>query len=480
MMDASTDSRVIPLAVDLDGTLIAGDLLWETLFAVIKKQPLCLFLIPIWLLNGGKARLKNEIASRIAIKPELLPYRAEFLSYLQAQKATGRILVLATASPRKYADAIATHLNLFDHVIASSETENLRSKSKRDALVALYGEAGFDYAGNSRDDIAVFDAARQSVVVAPDKAAKNWQKNNGGMVFDAEPLRAKTIIKMLRCHQWLKNVLIAVPIVLAHDVLDIGLIAAVALAMLAFSATASAIYILNDLFDLEADRAHHRKKRRPFAAGEISVPTGLATMLVLLGVAAVTCLFLPPLFALVLLVYLVATTAYSIAVKRMLLIDILMLAGLYTMRLIAGAAATGIEASFWLLAFSGFFFLSLALVKRYVELANTDVPAGERVAGRGYRPEDLPMVMQAGVSSAFAATLVLALYIDSIAVRELYHEPMMIWPLVPVVLYINLRLWVLAARGQMDEDPVVFIIQDWRSQIMVGLSLLLLTVAATF
>jgi 4-hydroxybenzoate polyprenyltransferase len=210
------------------------------------------------------------------------------------------------------------------------------------------------------------------------------------------------------------------------------------------------------------------------------VPTGLATILVLLGVAAVTCLFLPPLFAVVLLVYLVATTAYSIAVKRMLLIDILMLAGLYTMRLIAGAAATGIEASFWLLAFSGFFFLSLALVKRYVELANTDVPAGERVAGRGYRPEDLPMVMQAGVSSAFAATLVLALYIDSIAVRELYHEPMMIWPLVPVVLYINLRLWVLAARGQMDEDPVVFIIQDWRSQIMVGLSLLLLTVAATF
>jgi 4-hydroxybenzoate polyprenyltransferase len=429
-------------------------------------------------MRGGKARLKNEIANRVGIKAELLPYRSEFLEFLRKEKATGRTLILATASHQKYADAIAAHLGLFDKVIASNETQNLRSKAKRDALLALYGDAGFDYAGNSKDDVAVFEAARQSVVVAPDKAAANWQKQHGGAIFSAAPFKLKTIIKMLRCHQWLKNVLIAVPLVLAHDVLDIMQISAVAMAMLAFSTTASAIYILNDLFDLEADRAHHKKKTRPFASGAISVPAGLVSMMILLVVSAMTCVFLPPLFAVGLLVYLVATTAYSIAVKRMLLIDILMLAGLYTMRLIAGATATGIEASFWLLAFSGFFFLSLALVKRYVELANTDVPIGERVAGRGYRPEDLPMVMQAGVSSAFAATLVLALYIDSVAVRQLYHEPMMIWPLVPVVLYINLRLWVLAARGQMDEDPVVFIIQDWRSQIMVALSMILLTVAA--
>jgi 4-hydroxybenzoate polyprenyltransferase len=479
-MDAKTDNRVIPLAVDLDGTLIAADLLWETLFALIKKNPVCLFLIPIWLISGGKAKLKNEVAQRVAIKPELLPYRAAVLAYLREQKAAGRTLILATASPRAYGEQIAAHLGIFSSVIASSETKNLRSKAKRDALVALYGEAGFDYAGNSRDDIAVFEAARQSVVVAPDRAAKAWQKQNGGLLFESAPFKFKTIIKMLRCHQWLKNVLIAVPIILAHDVFNVGLVVAVALAIAAFSATASAIYILNDLFDLEADRAHGRKKRRPFAACEISIPAGLAAMATLLALAGIICLFLPPLFAVVLFVYLIATTAYSISVKRMLLIDILMLAGLYTMRLIGGAAATGIEASFWLLAFSGFFFLSLALVKRYVELANTDAPVGERVAGRGYRPEDLPMVMQAGVSSAFAATLVLALYIDSVAVRELYGHPWMIWPLAPVVLYINLRLWVLALRGQMDEDPVVFIIQDWRSQIMVALSLILLTVAAYF
>jgi 4-hydroxybenzoate polyprenyltransferase len=480
MMDAGTDIRAVPLVVDLDGTLIAGDLLWESLFALIKKHPLCLFLIPIWLMRGGKALLKHEVASRVALKPELLPYRQNVMTYLREQKELGRILVLATASPRTYADAIAAHLAIFDHVLASTETENLRSKAKRDALIALYGEAGFDYAGNSRDDIAVFEVARQSVIVAPDRAARAWQKDNGGVVLDAGPKPFKTLVKMLRCHQWLKNVLIAVPIVLAHEVFNGAMVVSVALAIVAFSVTASAIYILNDLFDLEADRAHPKKHKRPFASGDVSVPAGLFTMALLLALAGLICLYLPPTFALVMLVYLVATTAYSISVKRMLLIDILMLAGLYTMRLIAGAAATGIEASFWLLAFSGFFFLSLALVKRYVELANTKVPSGERVAGRGYCPEDLPMIMQAGVSSAFAAVLVLALYIDSSAVRELYIHPWMIWPLAPVVLYINLRIWVLALRGQMDEDPVVFIIQDWRSQIMVGLSFIMLIAAAYF
>lgn len=479
-MNAPQKISGIPLAVDLDGTLIAADLLWETIFALIKKQPLCLFLIPMWLISGGKARLKAEVSSRVSINVETLPYRVSFLTYLREQKALGRTLVLATASPKTYADQIAAHLGLFDQVLASTPTNNLRAIAKRDALIGQFGKTGFDYAGNSKDDIAVFEAARESVVVAPDNAAKQWRRKNGGLLFDAGSAKAKSYVKMLRCHQWLKNTLIGVPIVLAHDVLNIGLMVDVALAMLAFSVTASAIYILNDLFDLEADRGHARKKRRPFAAGDVSIPTGLFTMVVLLAIAAICCLFLPPLFAIVLGIYLVATTAYSISVKRMLLIDILMLAGLYTTRLIAGAAATGIEASFWLLAFSGFFFLSLALVKRYVELANTNVPAGNRVAGRGYRPEDLPMVMQAGVSSAFAATLVLALYIDSSAVRELYSHPWMIWPLAPLVLYINLRLWVLALRNQMDEDPVVFIIQDWRSQIMIALGLVMLTVAAYF
>jgi 4-hydroxybenzoate polyprenyltransferase len=478
-MDAKTEMRAIPLAVDLDGTLIAADLLWESLFALIKKAPICLLFIPIWLARGGIARVKDEVASRVVIDPELLPYRSDVVAYLREQRQAGRQLVLATASHNLPAQAIADHLGLFDSVIASDRTVNLKSASKRAALVARFGDGGFDYAGNSRDDIAVFEAARAAVVVAPDRPARDWQKAHGGLLFEAEGVDFKTIVRMLRCHQWLKNGLIAVPLVLAHEVLHPGLIISVALAFAAFSFAASAIYILNDLFDLSADRRHPTKKRRPFASGRLSVPQGLAAMAVLLALAAVICLFLPLNFALVLAIYLVATTAYSMAVKRMLLIDILMLAGLYTMRLIAGSAATGMEASFWLLAFSGFFFLSLALVKRYVELANATVSVGERVAGRGYRPEDLPMVMQAGVASAFAATLVLALYVDSTSVRELYAHPWMIWPLAPIVLYVNLRVWVLAQRGEMNEDPVVFILQDWRSQLVVAMTLALLALAAT-
>lgn len=479
-MDAKTHAHALPLAVDLDGTLIAGDILWEQVFALIRAKPWCLFLIPFWLASGGKIRLKNEVAQRVRFNPALLAYRADVVSWLREQRALGRTLVLATASHRIHAEAVAAHLGLFDRVIASDGQTNLRSVAKRDALVAAYGDGGFDYAGNSRDDIAIFDAANSAVVVAPDAAASSWRQAHGAMHFPAEPIRFKTIVRMLRVHQWLKNGLIAVPMLLAHEFSNGAMYASVALAMLAFSAAASAIYILNDMFDLAADRAHATKRRRPFAAGLLSVPQGLAAMAVLLAIAAATCLFLPPVFALVLAVYLVATTAYSISVKRMLLIDILMLAWLYTMRLIAGSAATGMEPSFWLLAFSGFFFLSLALVKRYVELARSDAGNRERIAGRGYRPEDLPIVVQSGVASAFAATLVFALYLDSSSVRELYTQPWLIWPLVPLVLYINLRVWVLAQRGEMNEDPVVFILQDWRSQIMVFLGFALLVFAALF
>jgi 4-hydroxybenzoate polyprenyltransferase/phosphoserine phosphatase len=478
-MDAKTDSRTVPLSVDLDGTLIAGDLLWEQLFALIKRKPHMAFLAFAWLLSGGKARLKREVAARVDVNAALLPYRTDFVAWLREQKASGRPLILATASHKRAATAVADHLQLFDEVIASEGAVNLKGAAKRDALVRRFGEAGFDYAGNSRDDLPLFDAARRAIVVAPDAAAARFAREHDALLFPGPPVGLGVVVRMLRCHQWLKNGLIAVPLVLGHEVLDIPSVVAVLLAMIAFSATASAIYILNDIFDLEADRAHKRKRRRPFAAGQVSIPAGLGIMLALLAAAGVICLFLPPLFAVVLGAYLIATTAYSMALKRMLLIDIFTLAGLYTMRLVAGAAATGIEASFWLLAFSGFFFISLALVKRYVELVTTAVPVGERIAGRGYRTEDSAIIMQAGVASAFVATLVLALYIDSAAVRELYGNPWMIWPLAPIVLYINLRVWVLAIRNEMDEDPVVFIARDWRSQIMVVLSAGILALAAS-
>lgn len=474
-MDARSDKNAIPLAVDLDGTLIATDLLWEGLFILLKKNPLYIFLVPFWLV-AGPAQLKQAIADRIDIDPASLPYREALLQRMRAEHADGRKIVLATGTPRKFAEAIAAHLGIFDYVLATDGPHNMTSGRKRDALTAAYGDGGFDYAGNSRHDLKVFEAARDAIVVAPDRHAKRWQAANSAEVLPAPKRTLKTFVRMLRVHQWLKNSLIAVPMVLSHEYFNTNMIWQCLLAFVSFSAVASAIYILNDFFDLALDRKHPTKCNRPFASGALSIPFGLGAMAVLLAIGIAAGLLLPIEFLGVLAGYIVVTTAYSLSFKRMLLVDVLTLAGLYTVRVLAGAAATGVEVSFWLLAFSIFFFLSLALVKRYVELRTTVIPVGERIAGRGYRIEDQEIVAQAGMASAFSSALVLALYMDSAAVRELYPHPWLVWPLAPIVLYLTMRVWILARRDEMNDDPVVFIIRDWRSQIIVAIGAALLVV----
>lgn len=477
-MDARSEKTAIPLVVDLDGTLIAADLLWESLFLLLRKNPLYLFLVPLWLMRGI-ANLKGEIASRTEIDPISLPYRQSVLEMLTREKNSGRQLVLATGSPQKFAEAIAGHLGLFNLVLSTQGVTNLTSSRKRAALIEHFGDGGFDYAGNSRADLKVFDAAGEAIVVAPDRHAARWHRNNGGQLFEADRPSLKTVLKMLRVHQWLKNGLVAVPMVLAHDYDVTSAMFACVAAFFSFSMAASAIYILNDFFDLGLDRSHPVKKNRPFASGALSVPFGIGAMAILLCLSFAIAALLPPLFLFVLIGYLVATTAYSLGLKRMLLGDVLTLAGLYTTRILAGAAATATPVSFWLLAFSGFFFLSLALVKRYVELDSLSVENGIRIAGRGYRGEDREIVAQSGVASAFSAALVLALYIHGDSVRELYVQPWLIWPLVPIVLYINIRIWVLARRGEMNDDPVVFIIRDWRSQVVAVFGAALMLIASS-
>lgn len=475
-MDALADSRTVPLVVDLDGTLIASDLLWEGLFLLLRKQPLAFFLLPYWLWQGPAA-LKRAIAARVDIDPASLPYRPEVLAEIARAKETGRPVVLATGTPRKFAEAIAAHLDLFGAVMSTGDKENFTSRNKCRALTQAYGDAGFDYVGNSRHDLCLFDAARKAVVVAPDRQASRWQKAHGAPLLACEKPSLRTLRKMLRVHQWLKNSLVAVPVVLAHEYFNVSMLFECVLAFVSFSAAASAIYILNDFFDLGLDRRHPTKRHRPFASGLLSIPFGFAAIGVLLAVSFAAALFLPLEFAGVLALYLAATTAYSLSVKRMLLLDVLMLAGLYTVRLLAGAAATGVDVSFWLLAFSIFFFLSLALVKRFTELRACALAAGERIAGRGYRAEDQDIVAQAGMASAFSSALVLALYIDSDAVRELYPHPWMVWPLAPIVLYLTMRVWILARRDEMHDDPVVFILRDWRSQLAALFGAALMVVA---
>ena len=471
------NSKDVPLAVDLDGTLVSTDLLWESIFLLLKKNILFVFMLPVWLF-AGKAYLKRQVAERVTLDVARLPYRTQFLDFLRNEYASGRTLVLATAAAEPVARAVASELGIFSAVYSTSGTTNLSADRKAKLLVERYGRQGFDYAGNDRDDLPVFGAARQAVVVAPDRAARRFQKQTGCKFFSGEKPTIKTYARMLRVHQWLKNLLVFVPAILAHEITKPEVLIASCLAFVAFSATASAIYIINDIVDLPVDRRHAHKKRRPFAKGQISIPFGLVVAAFLLVLTGFVCVFLPPVFTLAIVTYLAFTTAYTFVLKRMLLGDVICLAGLYSLRLLGGTAATYIPPSFWLMAFAMFFFLSLALVKRYVELQGAAaVTEKDRIAGRGYRLEDRDVVGQCGVAAAFTAALVLALYINSESVKTLYTYPWLLWPLGPIILYVNVRIWILAHRGDMDDDPVLFLTKDWRSQIVIAFGAVLLVAA---
>jgi hypothetical protein len=379
-MDAVSDNRHVPLCIDLDGTLIATDTLWEGLVSVLISRPWLLFAVIGWAISG-KAVLKREIAARYARKGDEWPYRAEVLERIKLARESGQPVWLVTGAAESTARTIADHLGLFDRVLHSSDTENLTSRRKRERLVSLCGDGGFDYAGNSRDDLAVFDAARRAIIVAPDRAASRWGNSNEAELLPLEKISPLAILKSIRVHQWLKNILIAVPLVLNHEFADFDLLLAAIAAFFSFSFLASAVYIVNDISDLANDRQHPRKRLRPLAAGAVSIPvvsvTAAALLLASIGLASL----LPPMFWGVLALYALVTTVYTFVLKRKLLVDVFTLAGLYTVRIIAGAAATGVDLSFWLLAFSIFFFLSLALVKRYVELAELAEDSGHPAQG---------------------------------------------------------------------------------------------------
>ncbi|MGD9869010.1 MAG: UbiA family prenyltransferase [Hyphomicrobiales bacterium] len=474
---AST-TRTRPLCVDLDGTLLRGDLLVESALALLKLNPLYLFLLPLWLLRG-KARMKAEIAARVTLDPRLLAYNAPFVAWLRRQKARGREIVLATASNEKFARAVAAHLKLFDAVIASNGADNLKGARKLARLEEEFGKGQFDYAANGRCDLPIWKSAARAVVVNPERGvlARLSGFADVEQVFDGRGRGWKAWLRAMRPHQWLKNVLVFVPLVLAHRVFEPQLIAQAAIAFVAFGLCASSVYLLNDLLDLSADRQHPVKRNRPFAAGDVPLTGGLMLAPLLLAAAFGLALLLPVQFLAVLGAYYACTLAYSLYIKRTLLFDVIVLAGLFTARVIAGGAATGIPISFWLLAFSMSLFLSLALVKRFVELKS--LPRTRNgAAGRDYITLDLETLSQFGIASGYMAVLVLALYIDSKAVEELYGHPQVIWFLCPLVLYLVSRIWLLARRGEMHDDPVVFAVTDRRSLLAAAAGALLL-VAAT-
>lgn len=468
----------VALCVDLDGTLIHSDLLLESFLLLIKENPLYLLLVPFWLL-GGKARLKREIASRVTLDGAALPYTKPLVAWLREQKAAGRKLWLCTASDESLARAVAEHLGFFDGVLASNGQTNLSGSNKAAALVAKFGEKGFDYCGNEKVDMKVWPHARGAIVVNASEslAAEASRVTQVLGQYPFKPAGLKVVLKALRVHQWAKNALIFVPVAAAHQLGDVAVIGQALMAFVAFSLCASSVYLLNDMLDLAADRQHHSKCHRPFAAGTLSLLFGLLAAPLLLVAAVLISLCLPAKFLLVLTAYYVVTLAYSFALKRMVMIDVLTLAGLYTVRIVAGAAATAIPLSFWLLMFAIFIFLSLAIVKRYAELHQMKVQGKLKAQGRGYQVEDLSLLQSLGGASGYLSILVLALYLNTPDIARMYHQPKLVWLLVPIMLYWISRIWMQTHRGNMHDDPLVYALKDRVSLITGAMAAVVLALA---
>jgi len=455
------------LAVDLDGTLLRSDMLYESFWSAAAgdwRTPLrCAAALP-----RGRAVLKRGLAHPERIDVDRLPYDEGVIEYVRAWRARGGKVALVTASDQRLADAVAEHIGDFDEVHGSDGVRNLKGANKAEFLVERFGARGFSYVGDSRSDVAVWSSAARAVTV---NASPALRRAADAAAPESEHLETRTrsvrpYVKALRPHQWLKNTLVFLPMIAAHEFTG-ATIGRSLLALIAFSLVASSVYVLNDLLDLAADRAHPRKRNRPFASGSVPIAHGawMAALPWLSGM--LIALWLGPPFLLVMLSYYSLTTAYSLNIKRRTIVDICVLAGLYTIRIIAGSVATGIEISLWMLAFSVFFFFSLAAVKRQAELVSSIQRGKVGADGRGYRVEDLMIISVMAIASGYNSVLVMALYLNSETVQELYSRPVLLWGICAILLYWLSRTIMLAHRGHMHDDPVVYAAKD-RISLMCG------------
>jgi 4-hydroxybenzoate polyprenyltransferase/phosphoserine phosphatase len=485
-----------PLCVDLDGTLVKSDTLLDTVIVLARQNPSALLSFPKWI-AAGKASFKRKVSTLAPIDVVHLPYNQPLLEYLRQQHAEGREIYLATGADTLLAERVAAHLGVFAGVLASDGSTNLTGHNKLAAFQQRFPE-GFCYIGNARPDVPLLTHCANPMVANPHLALRSGLRSAGitpVRTFSDSVSPVKAWLRAIRLHQWAKNVLIFLPVLLAH-VRSVGPMLAAFLAFISFGLTASATYIVNDLLDLEADRHHLRKRRRPFASGDLSPIVGVATVAVFLLVSLAIALLLPramegmpPYHALIkpwkflewLLIYAVCTTAYSLRLKRMVLVDVIMLSGLYTIRIIAGSAATGVPVSQWLAAFSIFFFLSLAFVKRFSELESIRMRSQDlgkiAVKGRGYRVSDLEQLRSFGTAAGYASVIVFSLYIGNEVAQNLYPHYTRLWLLVPVLLLWLSQLWLLASRGELHEDPVIYAITDKRS-LLLGAVVLGIVVSA--
>ena len=459
-----------PLCVDFDGTLVKSDTLHDSLLVLLRTRPARLFSLPGKVLRG-KAAFKAAVTDWVTLDIAHLPYNRKLLQYLQAERAKGRTIYLTTGADARLAQRIADYLGVFSGVLGSDGSVNLTGAKKLDALRARFGERGFDYIGNDVPDLALLVHASEPMVANPSLRLRRRMRKLGVRpvrTFEERAHPFKSLVKAIRVHQWAKNLLIFLPLLLSHA-LNLSSFLAALLAFACFSLTASATYILNDLLDIEADRRHTRKQRRPFAAGDLTGVQGLSVAALFLLLAMAGIQTLPVAFYGWLLVYLATAFAYSTYLKRMALIDVLVLSGLYTLRILAGGAATGTPISHWLAGFSVFLFLSLAIVKRFAELENLRASASPPRNGRGYLVADIEQLRSFGTSSASAAVVIFAIYISGSEVTSLYRKPGYLWLVVPFMILWLYRVWLLASRGRLNEDPVVFAITD-RMSLLIGVA----------
>ena len=486
----------VPLCVDLDGTLVKSDTLLDTVIVLARQHPSAVLSFPKWVAQG-KAAFKRRVTELAQIDVVHLPYNQPLLEYLRQQHAEGREIYLATGADTLLAERVAAHLGIFTGVLASDGSTNLTGPNKLAAFQQRF-PSGFCYIGNAKPDIPLLTNCVQPMVANPHARLRAGMRSAGivpARTFSDTAAPWKAWLKAILVHQWAKNVLIFLPVLLAH-VRAVGPLAGSCLAFFSFGFAASATYIVNDLLDLEADRHHPRKRRRPFAAGDLSPITGLVTVVAFLCCSVLLALAIPtavvrlsPQYALGnpysflewLVFYAIATTTYSLHLKRSVLVDVIVLSGLYTIRILAGSAATAVPVSPWLAAFSIFFFLSLAFVKRFSELESMrqriENSGAVLVKGRGYRVSDLEQLRSFGTASGFASVVVFALYIGNDVATNLYAHRTRLWLLVPVLLLWLMRLWMKASRDELHEDPVIYAITDGRS-LLLGALLIAIVLSA--
>lgn len=460
--EAPTTAKA-PLAVDLDGTLIKGDLFIEAILRFVFANPLRAFTLLFWMMKG-RAYAKAKLAEAAPVDATILPYDQRVVDWLKAERASGRTVVLATASDRRAAEAVAEHVGVFDAVFASDGDVNLKSRRKAERLAAAF-PGGFVYAGNEAADVKVWAKASGAVVANASGGIVRAARKATAIeeTFPPTVNKARALIKAIRPQQWAKNVLVFLPMLVGQGLLDVQAWGNALIAFFALSCAASSVYLVNDASDIDADRRHHRKRNRPFAAGALSPATGLVVS-VFLFAAGMGLGALAGVMPLVLL-YLATSTLYTFWLKRVVLVDVFVLACLYTIRILLGGFATGYIASEWLMAFSSFFFLSLALAKRAVEVDTLALKGGGELNRRGYFSRDGQILKMMGLGSGFAAALVLALYLQDDQVATHYAEPFMLWFLPAAIVFWICRLWLMADRGEMHDDPLIFAFRDRTSWV---------------